>query len=91
MRLGRNVLVKYFHKVTFLSVKFSGTFIVFRISLLAWMTRWIVINRDFVPLIFYSMGSIGLAIMTLMNITLFYRLLRSDFFSKKDKEVSKKE
>ena len=55
------------------------------------MTRWIVINRDFVPLVFYSMGSIGLAIMTFMNITLFYRLLRSDFFSKKDKEVSKKE
>nr|KAG5713188.1 hypothetical protein BaRGS_007715 [Batillaria attramentaria] len=65
-----------------------GTFIVFRISLLAWMTRWIVINKDFVPLVFYSMGSIGLAIMTLMNIILFYRLMRSDFFSKKDK-VSK--
>lgn len=55
------------------------------------MTRWIVINKDFVPLVFYTMGSIGLAIMTLMNITLFYRLLRSDFFSKKDKEVSKRE
>ncbi|KAK7087822.1 TLC domain-containing protein 2-like [Littorina saxatilis] len=69
-----------------------GTFIIFRISLLAWMTRWIVINKDSVPLVFYSMGSIGLAIMTLMNITLFYRLLRSDFFSKKDKErVSKQE
>lgn len=67
-----------------------GTFIVFRISLLAWMTRWIVINKDYVPLVFYSMGSIGLAIMTLMNITLFYRLLRSDFFTRKEK-ISKQE
>ncbi|XP_076435044.1 TLC domain-containing protein 2-like [Babylonia areolata] len=60
-----------------------ATFMVFRISLLAWMTRWIVINRDKVPLLFYSLGSMGLAVLTLMNIVLFYRILRSDFFSKK--------
>ena len=32
------------------------------------------------PLIFFSIGSVGLAIITVMNIILFYRLLRSDFF-----------
>ncbi|CAG5132301.1 unnamed protein product [Candidula unifasciata] len=58
-----------------------ATFIVFRILLLAWMTRWIVINKDHVPLVFYTMGSVGLAIMVVMNIVLFYRLLRSDFVS----------
>lgn len=65
-----------------------ATFIVFRILLLSWMTRWIVINRDAVPLVFYSIGSVGLAIMVVMNIILFYRLLRSDFISLKDTDDS---
>ncbi|GFS12976.1 TLC domain-containing protein 2 [Elysia marginata] len=65
-----------------------ATFIVFRILLLSWMTRWIVINRDAVPLVFYSMGSVGLAVMVVMNIILFYRLLRSDFISLKDTDDS---
>lgn len=56
-----------------------GTYVVFRINTLAWMTRWLVLNRDNIPLLTYTVGSIGLAIMTLMNIVLFYRLLRSDF------------
>ncbi|MBN3322572.1 TLCD2 protein, partial [Atractosteus spatula] len=68
-----------------------GTYMVFRISTLAWMTRWLVINRDNVPLLSYTMGSVGMAIMTAMNIVLFYRLLRSDFLkssreTKKEKE-----
>ncbi|XP_012942870.1 TLC domain-containing protein 2 [Aplysia californica] len=61
-----------------------ATFIVCRILLLCWMTRWIVINKDAVPLLFYTMGSVGLAVMVGMNIILFYRLLRSDFISVKD-------
>ncbi|KAG7484070.1 hypothetical protein MATL_G00045210 [Megalops atlanticus] len=56
-----------------------GTYVVFRINTLAWMTRWLVLNRDRVPLFSYTVGSVGLAIMTAMNIVLFYRLLRSDF------------
>ncbi|XP_010863404.3 TLC domain-containing protein 2 [Esox lucius] len=56
-----------------------GTYVVFRINTLAWMTRWLVLNRDKVPLFSYTVGSVGLAIMTAMNIVLFYRLLRSDF------------
>lgn len=56
-----------------------GTYVVFRINTLAWMTRWLVLNRDNIPLFSYTAGSVGLAIMTAMNIVLFYRLLRSDF------------
>ncbi|KAJ8342216.1 hypothetical protein SKAU_G00321440 [Synaphobranchus kaupii] len=56
-----------------------GTYVVFRISTLAWMTRWLVLNRDRVPLVSYTVGSVGMAIMTAMNIVLFCRLLRSDF------------
>ncbi|XP_032364616.1 TLC domain-containing protein 2 isoform X2 [Etheostoma spectabile] len=70
-----------------------GTYVVFRINTLAWMTRWLVLNRDNVPLLTYTLGSVGMAIMTTMNIILFCRLLRSDFLksstreSKKEKEI----
>ncbi|MEE6469220.1 hypothetical protein FKM82_008540 [Ascaphus truei] len=56
-----------------------GTYVIFRISTLAWMTRWLVLNRENIPLLTYTVGSVGMAIMTVMNIVLFYRLLRSDF------------
>ncbi|XP_030634485.1 TLC domain-containing protein 2 [Chanos chanos] len=65
-----------------------GTYVIFRINTLAWMTRWLVLNRDNVPLFSYTVGSVGLAIMTAMNIVLFYRLLRSDFL-KSSREVKK--
>ncbi|CAL1527275.1 unnamed protein product [Lymnaea stagnalis] len=68
-----------------------ATFIVFRILLLSWMTRWLVINKDALPLVFYTLGSVGLAVMVAMNIILFYRLLRSDFISLKETDDSKKD
>jgi len=68
-----------------------GTFIVNRIMVLAWMTRWIVINKDAIPLFLYTLGCVGNAILTLMNSMLLYRLLRADqmvlthtFFGKKE-------
>ncbi|NXD82776.1 TLCD2 protein, partial [Halcyon senegalensis] len=57
-----------------------GTYVVFRIATLAWMTRWLFLNREKVPLATYAVGTVGMAIMTPMNIILFYRLLRSDCF-----------
>uniref|UniRef100_A0A8B9IQS5 TLC domain-containing protein n=2 Tax=Anser cygnoides TaxID=8845 RepID=A0A8B9IQS5_ANSCY len=57
-----------------------GTYVVFRITTLAWMTRWLLLNRQHVPLATYTVGIVGMAIMMPMNIILFYRLLRSDFF-----------
>lgn len=65
-----------------------GTFVVFRIATLAWMTRWLVVHRDLIPLGLYTVGSVCLAIITLMNIVLFYRLLRSDFIRRKDKAAA---
>lgn len=66
-----------------------GTYVVFRINTLAWMTRWLVLNRDNLPLLAYTLGSVGLAIMTVMNIVLFYRLLRSDFLKSSTRENKK--
>ncbi|KAL8198888.1 UNVERIFIED_CONTAM: TLC domain-containing protein 2 [Gekko kuhli] len=65
-----------------------GTYIVFRISTLAWMTRWLVLNRENIPPATYAVGVTGMAIMTPMNIVLFYRLLRSDCLNSRlyDKE-----
>ncbi|XP_053561211.1 TLC domain-containing protein 2 [Bombina bombina] len=67
-----------------------GTYMIFRITTLAWMTRWLVLNRENIPLLTYTIGSVGLAIMTVMNIVLFYRLLRSDFLkSTRDQQKEK--
>ncbi|NXX35103.1 TLCD2 protein, partial [Nicator chloris] len=57
-----------------------GTYVVFRIATLAWMAHWLFLNRQNVPPATYAVGTAGMAIMTPMNIILFYRLLRSDFF-----------
>jgi len=46
----------------------------------AWMTNWLFQNKKEIPLPAYTLGSVGLAIITLMNIILLYRLLKSDFF-----------
>ncbi|XP_064250783.1 TLC domain-containing protein 2 [Passer domesticus] len=64
-----------------------GTYVVFRIATLAWMTRWLFLNRQNVPPATYAVGTAGMAIMTPMNIILFYRLLRSDFLKpRREKE-----
>lgn len=56
-----------------------GTFLFFRILLLGWMTRWLTVNRDKIPLAFFTAGSVGLAVIVLMNIILFCRILSVDF------------
>merc|ERR1711860_132190 len=56
-----------------------GTFLLFRILTLGWMTRWLTVNRDQIPLAFFTIGSIGLAIIMVMNIILFCRIIMVDF------------
>lgn len=57
-----------------------ATFVLFRILLMGWMTRWITINRDRVPLVFFTTGSVGLFVIQIMNAILFHKVLTSDFF-----------
>ncbi|KAL2094590.1 hypothetical protein ACEWY4_009309 [Coilia grayii] len=56
-----------------------GSYVAFRISTLAWMTRWLLLNRGRVSLPCYAAGSTGLSVIMVMNVVLFYRLLHSDF------------
>ena len=56
-----------------------GTFVTCRILLMGWMTRWLTAHRDQIPTLFFTAGSIGLAIMVVMNTILFYRILSVDF------------
>lgn len=64
-----------------------ATFVLFRILLLGWMTRWLTIHRDDVPILFFTVGSLGLATIVGMNIVLFYRILVGDYLgSKKNKD-----
>ena len=37
------------------------TYVFFRILLLGWMTRWLTLHRDDIPLVFFTVGSLGLA------------------------------
>lgn len=43
------------------------------------MTRWIVLNRHLLHVVWFTIGSVGLAIMMIINIFLLQRLLQSDF------------
>ena len=60
-----------------------ATFVLFRILLLGWMTRWLTIHRDDVPVLFFTVGSLGLATIVGMNIVLFYRILVGDYMGSK--------
>ncbi|KAF2367671.1 TRAM/LAG1/CLN8 domain [Trinorchestia longiramus] len=57
-----------------------ATFLVFRIAVLGWMTRWLVLHSDMVPWAVYTLGSFSMAVIVLMNIILFFRILIVDFF-----------
>lgn len=52
------------------------------------MTRWIVLNRNNVDLVYFTAGSIGLAIMLPINIYLLKRLINVDFTSKPAKKLN---
>jgi len=65
------------------------TFVLFRICLLGWMTRWLTLHRDEVPLLFFTVGSTGLATIVGMNIILFYRIITSDYLKNNKDPASK--
>ena len=43
------------------------------------MTRWLTLHRDDLPLFIFTVASIGLATIVVINILNFYRVLMSDF------------
>ena len=67
----------------------ATTFVLFRILLLGWMTRWLTLHRDEVPLLFFTIGSTGLATIVGMNIILFYRIITSDYLKNNKDPASK--
>uniref|UniRef100_A0A1B6CUI8 TLC domain-containing protein n=1 Tax=Clastoptera arizonana TaxID=38151 RepID=A0A1B6CUI8_9HEMI len=56
-----------------------GTFVVFRILVMGWMTRWLLQNRDLLSLSAYRLGGLTLGVIMVMNIILFMRILKSDY------------
>ena len=68
-----------------------ATFLFFRILLLGWMTRWLTVNRDRIPLFIFTVGSVGLAVIVVMNIILFCRILSVDFFRRGEGKEKKEE
>ena len=43
------------------------------------MTRWLTLHRDDIPLVIFTVASVGLATIVAINILNFYRVLMSDF------------
>ncbi|KAL7642129.1 UNVERIFIED_CONTAM: hypothetical protein RMT77_006689 [Armadillidium vulgare] len=67
------------------------TFIIFRIAVLGWMTRWLVLHRSHLSLPVYTLGSVGLAVIILMNIVLFIRICSTDFSNKRKTDTKPSE
>ncbi|CAF1938217.1 unnamed protein product [Rotaria magnacalcarata] len=53
------------------------TFIIFRFGIITYMWIWLVNNRFNIPFVFYIIGQSGLLAMTIINMYLFYRLIKS--------------
>ncbi|CAG0914442.1 unnamed protein product [Notodromas monacha] len=58
-----------------------GTFLTFRLSVLVWMAQWLFRNRDVIPATAFSLGSIALPVIIVMNVILLVRLVNSDYRS----------
>jgi len=54
------------------------TYVFFRICVLGWMTRWLVLHYDVVQQPYVTIGSVGLFVMLIINVILFGRLLIKD-------------
>lgn len=55
-----------------------GTYVLFRICTLTWMTRWLIINYKHVPQPANTIGVVGMTSITIINTILFARLLFKD-------------
>ncbi|XP_073335664.1 TLC domain-containing protein 2-like [Pagrus major] len=58
-----------------------GTLLVFRICTTGWMTHWLAANGKHMPRYVLMMGTVGLSLISSMNMVLFYRLLRADILN----------
>ncbi|XP_065335813.1 TLC domain-containing protein 2-like [Cloeon dipterum] len=69
-----------------------GTFVVFRIATLGWMTRWLAVHKDELTTTAFTIGSVAMSVVMLMNIVLFLRVLVADLRAsqKSQDETSKK-
>lgn len=57
------------------------TLIVFRIMILCYLTRWVLINKAKIPLSFYIIGIIGIIFLVPMNIMILCRCFKKDFLN----------
>uniref|UniRef100_A0A1B6EW31 TLC domain-containing protein n=1 Tax=Cuerna arida TaxID=1464854 RepID=A0A1B6EW31_9HEMI len=56
-----------------------GTFVVFRILTMGWMTRWLIQHRYDLTQFAFNLAGITLAVIMVMNIVLLLRVLKSDY------------
>ena len=56
-----------------------ATFLSCRILLLGWMTRWLTVHREEIPLTFFTAGSVGLAVIVSIRMILLHGDSSSSF------------
>ncbi|KAG8228654.1 hypothetical protein J437_LFUL008305 [Ladona fulva] len=56
-----------------------GTFVLFRIVTLCWMTRWLVLHRDELTVKAFTLGSVSMAVIMSMSIVLLLRVINKDY------------
>ncbi|XP_010748375.1 TLC domain-containing protein 2 isoform X2 [Larimichthys crocea] len=61
-----------------------GTFLVFRVCTTGWMIHWLATHSELVPRYVLMMGTVGLSLISTMNMVLCYRLLRADILTSTD-------
>jgi len=76
------------------SVLNVGTFLVFRIYLFGWMTRWLTIHKEEIPFSLFALATVALTVIIVMNLVLLVRILSVDLpsfvgkTSKQSKELN---
>uniref|UniRef100_A0A146KZI6 TLC domain-containing protein 2 n=1 Tax=Lygus hesperus TaxID=30085 RepID=A0A146KZI6_LYGHE len=57
-----------------------GTFVIFRVLTLAWMSRWLIHHRNELNILVVYLGAVSLTAIMVMSILLLHRLLKSDYW-----------
>lgn len=62
------------------------TFVNFRFLTSAWMTNFVIQNRNELPFWHFMLSAVGMAVVTVLNISVFMQLWRSDFKREQTKQ-----
>ncbi|TKS82815.1 TLC domain-containing protein 2 [Collichthys lucidus] len=82
IRQSWEVLLHHYMVITATpSIDSIAMFLVFRVCATGWMIHWLATHSELVPRYVLMMGTVGLSLISTMNMVLCYRLLRTDILT----------